>query len=56
MRYLRDIHNPSLGLKNTYHVGVKYSIGKIVNKIAISMYGARYVLEIWDHFIKYVIV
>ena len=36
---------------------VNYSIGNIVNNIAITMYGAGAVtLNIGDHFVKYMIV
>ena len=39
------------------HGDIKYSIGNIVNNIAISIYSARWVLEISrGFFIKYMIV
>ena len=39
------------------HGAVKYSFGDIVNDIVVTMYSAKWVLEILgDHFVKYMIV
>ena len=45
------------GQSQNSHEDVKYSTGNIVSSVAISMYGASWVLEIsGEYFVEYVIV
>ena len=56
MENLKGLRSTNRKLQNS-HRDVKYSTGNIINDIVITMYGARWVLELSkDHFVKYKIV
>ena len=56
MKNEKGLRSTNLVITNS-HRNIKYSAGTIVNNVVITMYGARWALELSeDHFVNYIIV